>query len=72
MRLFLVLALFVTLPSCNALQNAAARDPQRCERDPTCAKKRGHSNDCNTQCADSPACVQRCEEIEISSGTSGR
>jgi hypothetical protein len=72
MRVLIIIAALASFGACNTLQSAAARDPQRCERDPSCAKKRGHSNDCNTQCADSPACVQRCEEIEISSGTSGR
>jgi hypothetical protein len=57
---------------CGAIERAAAKDPQKCERDPTCVKKRGRSNDCNTQCADNPACVDRCREIELGAGTSGR
>lgn len=58
--------------ACGAMEKAAAKDPQRCERDPNCAKKRGKSSDCNTQCSDDPACVERCREVELGIGTSGR
>ncbi|NOU28925.1 MAG: hypothetical protein HOO96_13555, partial [Polyangiaceae bacterium] len=54
--------------ACGTLEKAAAKDPQRCERDPNCAKKRGKSSDCNTQCGDDPACVERCREIELGIG----
>jgi hypothetical protein len=67
-----VMAACLVASGCGALERAAARDPQRCERDPNCSKKRGRSNDCNTQCADNPACVDRCREIEVGAGTSGR
>ncbi len=58
--------------ACGTLERAAAKDPQRCERDPNCVKKRGKSSDCNTQCSDDPACVERCREVELGIGTSGR
>jgi hypothetical protein len=68
----LVLLLAPLACACGAVERAAAKDPQRCERDPTCAKKRGRSSDCNTQCSDDPACVERCREVELGIGTSGR
>lgn len=54
-----------------SLENAAAKDPQKCERDPKC-KKDDKSLDCSTQCADDPACVDRCREIQTQTGTMGR
>lgn len=75
-RIFRTAAVAVALAAgalaCGTLEKAAAKDPQRCERDPNCAKKRGKSSDCNTQCSDDPACVERCREIELGIGTSGR
>jgi hypothetical protein len=50
--------------SCKSLEKAAAEDPLKCERDPKCEKKRGRQNDCSTQCADDPACVERCEQVQ--------
>lgn len=52
---------------CSAVQRAAAKDPQRCERDPNCADTRyGKPNDCSTQCADDRACMERCQQINFS------
>ena len=59
------LVLFVALLSgCRSLEAAAARDPMKCERNPTCAKSRGKIRDCATQCADDPACIERCKQGE--------
>jgi hypothetical protein len=81
-RRFLVLSSFVSLLTlsvgstsligCGSFTRAQAKDPQRCERDPKCARKRGKSNDCSTQCSDDPVCEQRCREFEITAGTAGR
>ncbi|HEY8077830.1 MAG TPA: hypothetical protein VIF62_27075 [Labilithrix sp.] len=54
------LSLFV---SCKTMQSAADKDPQKCERDPKCDKKRLKSQDCSTQCVDDPACMDRCEQV---------
>jgi len=54
-----------------ALERAAAKDPMKCERDPNCPRK-NRGFDCSTQCADDPACVDRCREVQLSSGASGR
>jgi len=50
-------------------QAAAARDPMKCERDPTC-KDHQRAFDCNTQCTDDPACMERCSEVQEQTGTS--
>jgi hypothetical protein len=55
--------------SCASMQAAAARDPQRCERDPNC-KNHQRAFDCNTQCADDPVCMDRCNEVQEQTGTS--
>jgi len=52
----------LALVGCNTLQASAAKDPQKCERDPKCKDKRGKAADCSTQCTDDPACVARCRE----------
>jgi len=49
--------------ACGASERAAARDPMKCERDPSCAKARGSYPDCSKQCADDPDCVDRCRQI---------
>jgi hypothetical protein len=71
MRSLLAMLALAALSSaaCAASQAAAARDPMRCERDPKC---KGHQNafDCNTQCSDDPACIERCNEIQVETGTS--
>lgn len=68
-RHFVVAALGLALllaPACRSLEKAAAEDPLKCERDPKCEKKRGRQNDCSLQCADDPACVERCEQVQRS------
>jgi hypothetical protein len=48
----------------NALENAAAKDPARCERDPSCSRGRSSYVDCTRQCVDDYECVQRCQQIQ--------
>jgi hypothetical protein len=50
--------------ACSSAQNAAARDPMKCERDPSCARGRASYADCTRQCADAPECIQRCEQVQ--------
>jgi hypothetical protein len=50
--------------ACGAAESAAARDPMKCERDPSCAKQRGGYADCTRQCADNPECVDRCQQVQ--------
>ena len=63
--------LLVSLAACNTMQNAAAKDPRRCERDPKCARH-DKTKDCSLQCSDDPACVDRCREINMAAGTIDR
>lgn len=63
-RVFVPFAIAVfTLAGCRSLENAAAKDPVKCERDPRCARRSEKSKDCATQCADDPECMKRCEMI---------
>jgi hypothetical protein len=64
MRLALFLAAVGVLGACAATQNAAAKDPMRCERNPECASQHGRARDCTTQCNDDPACMDRCREMQ--------
>jgi hypothetical protein len=48
----------------NTLQNAAAKDPMKCERDPSCSRGRGSYVDCTRSCSDDPECTRRCESIQ--------
>ena len=48
----------------NTLENAAAKDPMRCEQDPACAKGRSSYVDCTRQCVDDPECIQRCQQVQ--------
>ncbi|HXN31541.1 MAG TPA: hypothetical protein VN894_06750 [Polyangiaceae bacterium] len=51
--------------SCGAAaENAAARDPMKCERNPACAQGRSSYADCTRQCVDDPQCVSLCREIQ--------
>jgi hypothetical protein len=59
-----LLALGFTASACKSMQKAAQEDPMKCERDPKCDKKRGRVADCSRQCADDPACMNRCEQIQ--------
>jgi hypothetical protein len=71
-RAVFLVGLFVLVSAgCNTMQNAAAKDPQRCERDPKCGAH-DKSKDCSLQCADDSACVDRCREINLSTGANSR
>jgi hypothetical protein len=48
----------------NALTNAAAKDPMRCEQNPDCAKGRSSYVDCTRQCVDDYECMQRCQQVQ--------
>lgn len=63
------MALLFLVCGCGSMQNAAAKDPMKCERDPSCAKHE-RAFDCSSQCADDPACVDRCREVQETAGTS--
>jgi hypothetical protein len=56
--------------SCAAAESAAKKDPMKCERDPKC-KDKGRAADCWTQCTDDPACVDRCQQMNATSGATG-
>jgi hypothetical protein len=56
--------LALALSACASAENAAARDPMKCERDPSCARARGSYADCSRQCADNPECVDRCNQVQ--------
>jgi hypothetical protein len=62
----LVLAWWViALSGCGSSQAAAtAKDPMRCERDPSCARARGSFPDCTKQCNDDQECESRCEQVQ--------
>lgn len=65
MRIEVVAAcLLLSGGGCASTQNAAAHDPLKCERDPSCARARGSYADCTKQCADAPDCMQRCEQMQ--------
>ncbi|HEY2733877.1 MAG TPA: hypothetical protein VGI70_07825 [Polyangiales bacterium] len=53
----------VFFPACASVQNAAAQDPQKCERDPKCNHKQDKSQDCITACADNYDCMSRCDQV---------
>jgi len=67
-------ALLVATPvvGCGAAENAAARDPMRCERDPTCSRGRSTYADCTRQCADNPECMDRCRQVQEGVDRTGR
>lgn len=58
--------------ACGAAEKAAAKDPMHCERDPSCAKERGRYPDCTRQCADDPACMDRCRQVQEGTDSLGR
>jgi hypothetical protein len=60
----LFLALGGAGAACASAESAAARDPMKCERDPSCARARGGYADCSRQCADNPECVDRCQQVQ--------
>jgi hypothetical protein len=57
---------------CSSMQSAAARDPMKCERDPSCARARESYADCTRQCVDAPECVRRCEQVQKQTDGLGR
>lgn len=59
---FLALSLLL-VGACAAVEKAAAKDPQKCERDPDCAAKQGKARDCSTSCVDNIECMERCQQI---------
>jgi hypothetical protein len=56
---------------CATTQNAAARDPMKCERDPSCSRGRSSYADCTKECVDNPQCVELCSEIQRTSDSLG-
>jgi len=64
MRSAIVVVLLLVC-ACNTLQNAAAKDPMKCERDPKCAQMNAKDRDCATQCSDDPACMDRCRQTQV-------
>jgi hypothetical protein len=52
------------LVACATVEKAAAKDPMKCERDPSCSRGRTSYQDCYKQCVDDPACVERCETVQ--------
>jgi len=65
MRIAVVALALAAASACHTVENAAARDPMRCERDPGCSKGRASYQDCTRQCNDDPECVGRCREIQM-------
>jgi hypothetical protein len=59
-----VVVLGILALGCGSVQNAAAQDPQRCERDPKCGHHLDKSRDCVTACSDDPACIDRCRQVQ--------
>ena len=66
------IAAIVGSAACGAAENAAAKDPMKCERDPACAKERGRYPDCTRQCADDPECMDRCRQVQEGTDSLGR
>ena len=52
------------LVACGSVQGAAAKDPMRCERDPSSSRARGSFPDCTRQCNDDQECENRCEQVQ--------
>jgi hypothetical protein len=69
MRIFVACWMVVACAACSSLQATAAKDPMKCERDPKCAKH-DRAFDCSSQCADDSACVDRCREVQATTGSS--
>jgi hypothetical protein len=61
----------LAVPACASAQNAAAKDPMHCERDPSCARARGAYPDCSRQCNYDQECESRCEQVQRSVDTMG-
>jgi len=67
-----VCTLVCLLGACASAQNAAQKDPMRCERDPSCARAKGAYPDCSRQCNDDPECVDRCRQVQVDPGLEHR
>ena len=52
-------------PACASVEKAAAKDPMRCERDPSCSRGRANYADCTKQCVDDPECTDRCRTMQV-------
>jgi hypothetical protein len=63
LRLAALVFVCISVFGCNTVQNAAAQDPMKCERDPKCATHAEKSRDCVTVCVDDPACIDRCRQV---------
>jgi hypothetical protein len=63
--LVLGLACLAGAPACASVEKAAAHDPMRCERDPSCSKGRDNYVDCTKQCVDDPECTDRCRGSQV-------
>jgi hypothetical protein len=76
MRLFRAAVVAVAIAggsvACGAAEKAAAQDPMKCERDPSCAKQRGRYPDCTRQCADDPECMDRCRQVQQGTDSLGQ
>ncbi len=57
-----LVAAALAVSGCRTLQQAAAKDPMRCERDPECLHK-SKAYDCPSQCVDDIECIKRCEMV---------
>lgn len=61
----LALALpLLLLGACATMEKAAAKDPEKCERNPECAAKQGKARECSTSCVDNIECMERCQQIQ--------
>jgi hypothetical protein len=69
---FVAVCLALTGTACSTVQNAAAKDPMKCERDPSCSKARSSYADCTRQCVDDPECVRLCDEMQDHVDSMGR
>ena len=63
MKYFFAVAMCLGALGCSTVKAAAAKDPQKCERDPNCASHQDKSHDCYTACVDDIACVDRCRQV---------
>ena len=64
-RAAFVLSMFLLAAAggCSTIEKGAAKDPRKCELDPSCARKPGNNQDCATSCADNAACMDRCHQV---------
>ena len=63
MRALLFALPLLLVGACATVEKAAAKDPQKCERDPDCAAKQGKARDCSTSCSDNIECMERCQQF---------